>query len=187
MVPLTSLWLPIVISAVIVFVASSIIHMALPYHRSDYRKLPNEDGIMDALRKFNVPPGDYMMPRVSGPKEMKSPAFLDKMNKGPVALMTVMKSGPFSMGPQLAQWFLYCVVVSVFAGYLASRALAPGAQYLAVQQIAGCTAFVGYGLALWQNTIWYKRAASTTLKSTFDSLVYGLLTGGTFGWLWPKL
>ena len=100
--------------------------------------------------------------------------------------MTVMESGPVSMGPSLAQWFLYCVVVGVFAAYVAGRALEPGAHYLKVFRFAGVTAFVGYSLALWQNTIWYKRAWTTTLKANVDGLVYGLLTAGTFGWLWPK-
>jgi len=185
MVPLMSLWLPIVVSAVIVFVASSIIHMVLTYHRSDFRKLPSEDEVMAALRRFDIPPGDYIMPCAGSPKEMNEPAFAEKMTKGPVAVLTIMRSGRPSMAPQLAQWFVYCLVVSVFAAYVAGRALAPGADYLAVFRFAGTTAFVGYSLALWQNSIWFKRRWSVTLKATVDGLVYGLLTGGTFGWLWP--
>ena len=50
MVPLTSLWLPILLSAVVVFAASSIIHMVLPYHRNDFKKLPDEEGFLAALR-----------------------------------------------------------------------------------------------------------------------------------------
>jgi hypothetical protein len=186
MVSLLSLWLPIVLSAVIVFFVSSLIHMVLPYHRKDYRGIPEEDQVMEALRKFKIPPGDYMMPCPGDPKHMRSPEFIEKMTKGPVALMTVLPSGPPAMGMQLAWWFMYAVMVSIFAGYIAGRALGPGAHYLSVFRFAGCTAFVGYSLALWQNTIWYKRAVGTTLKSTFDGLVYGLLTAGTFGWLWPK-
>lgn len=185
MVPLMSLWLPIVVSAVIVFVASWIIHMVLTYHRSDFRKLPSEDEVMAALRRFDIPPGDYLMPCAGRPKEMNEPAFVEKMTKGPVAVITIMRSGRPSMAPQLAQWFVYCLVVSVFAAYVAGRALAPGADYLAVFRFAGTTAFVGYSLALWQNTIWSKRHWVVTLKATVDGLVYGLLTGGTFGWLWP--
>jgi hypothetical protein len=186
MVPVLSLWLPILLSAAIVFIASSILHMLLPFHRSDYRKLPDEDGAMDALRRFSIPPGDYLFPCASNPKEMKEPAFREKWNKGPVGLMTVMENGPPAMGKSLALWFVYCVVVGVFAAYVAGRALAPGARYPAVFRFAGVTAFAGYALALWQNTIWYKRAWITTLKSTVDGLVYGLLTAGTFGWLWPR-
>ena len=58
MTALHSLWLPILLSSVIVFVVSSIIHMALPWHNSDYPKVPNEDKVMDALRPFAIPPGD---------------------------------------------------------------------------------------------------------------------------------
>jgi len=186
MVPLLSLWLPILVSAVIVFIVSSVIHMLLGYHASDYRKLPSEDEVMEALRKFGIPPGDYLVPCAGSPKEIKTPAFIEKMTKGPVVSMTVMRSGPPAMGGQLVLWFLYCVVVGIFAGYIAGRALGPGAHYLAVFRFAGCTAFIGYTLALWQNTIWFKRNWVVTLKSTFDGLIYGLLTAGTFGWLWPR-
>lgn len=186
MVPMMSLWAPILLSAVIVFVASSIIHMVLPYHRTDVGKMPAEDDVMDALRKIGIPPGDYLLPCAGSPKQRKDPDFIDKMKKGPVAFLTVMESGPPSMGKSLALWFLYCIAVGVFAAYVAGRALEPGAQYLAVFRFAGSTAFVGYALALWQNSIWYKRAWSTTFKSTFDGLVYALLTAGTFGWLWPS-
>src|SRR6476661_3854175 len=120
MVPVMSLWLPIILSAVAVFVASSVIHMVLFfYHRDDYRKLPDEAGIMDALRKFNIPPGDYIFPKCDSPKEMKEPAFKEKWDKGPVGMMTVMPGGPPALGKSLALWFLYCVVVGIFAAYIA--------------------------------------------------------------------
>ncbi len=185
MVGILSLWLPILIAAVIVFVASSIIHMVLPYHRTDYRKLPREDEVLAALRPFGLPPGDYLFPHAESPAALKAPEFIEKLKKGPVGVMTVFPSGPPSMARSLVLWFVYCLVVGVFAAYIAGRALGPGAPYLAVFRFAGCTAFVGYALALWQQSIWYRRAWSTTIKSTIDGLVYGLLTGGVFGWLWP--
>jgi len=185
MVPVAALWVPIVLSAIIVFVVSSIIHMMLPYHRTDFGRIPDEDRAMEELRKYNLPPGDYVMPCAGSHKEMGTPAFIEKMKQGPVMVFTVIKNGPPSMAANLVLWFLYCVVVGVFAAYIAGRALGPGAHYLAVFRFAGCTAFVGHSLALWQGTIWFKRSWKTTLKSTIDGLIYGLLTGGTFGWLWP--
>jgi hypothetical protein len=185
MVSILSLWLPILSSAVIVFVVSSIIHMVLPYHRKDFIKLPDEDKVMNDLRKYNIPPGEYVVPCAQDPKEMRSEAFLEKTKKGPVAFMTVMESGTPKMGKNLIQWFIYCIVVGIFAAYIASRALEPGTHYLAVFRFAGATAFVGYTLALWQNSIWYKRSWMTTIKNSFDGLVYALMTAGTFGWLWP--
>ena len=185
MVPIGALWVPIVLSAVIVFVVSSIIHMTLPYHRTDFGRIPDEDRVMEELRKFNLPPGDYVMPRAGSHKEMGTPEFIEKMKRGPVMVFTVIKSGPPSMAANLVLWFLYCIVVGVFAAYIAGRALGPGAHYPAVFRFAGCTAFIGHSLALWQGTIWFKRSWKTTLKSTIDGLIYGLLTGGTFGWLWP--
>lgn len=184
MVPVLSLWLPILVSAVLVFVASSIIHMVLGYHRNDFGKLPAEDEVMDALAGFDLPPGDYFVPRAETPKQMGEPEYVAKLEKGPVAFLTVMDGKP-SMGASLAQWLVYSIVVGIFAAYIAGRALGPGAPYLGVFRFAGCTAFVGYALALWQNSIWLKRSWSVTLKSTFDGLLYGLVTGGVFGWLWP--
>ncbi len=185
MISLFSLWLPILLSAVIVFVASSLIHMLLPYHRKDFGKIADEDKVMDELRKFKIPPGDYVVPCAENPKEMKTPEFTEKVKKGPVLFMTVMESGQQGMGKSLMQWFIYSIVVSIFAAYIASRALEPGAVYLSVFRFAGATAFIGYALALWQNSIWYKRSWMSTLKSTFDGLIYAMLTAGTFGWLWP--
>jgi hypothetical protein len=186
MVPLPSLLIPILLSAVIVFVASSVIHMVLGYHRKDYRSLSKEDEVQGALRTFAIAPGDYLLPCPSGPSGMKDPQFVERRAKGPVIIMTVMPAGEVSMGKSLALWFLYSVIVSVFAAYIAGRALDRGADYLSVFRFAGTTAFVGYSLALLQNSIWYARGWGMTLRTMFDGLLYALLTAGTFGWLWPR-
>jgi hypothetical protein len=184
-VGLAALWLPILLSAVIVFVVSSIIHMALPWHKSDYPKLPDEDKVRNALRPLNLPPGDYMVPRPASMQDMKSPEFQAKMKEGPKLVLTVMPTGTAGMTSNLVNWFLYSVVVNIFAGYVASRAVGAGAPYLQVFRFVGVTAFVGYSLALWQMSIWYRRSWAITFKSTVDGLIYALLTAGTFGWLWP--
>ena len=186
MVSVVSLWAPILLSAVIVFIVSSIIHMVLPYHRNDFGAVPNEDEVMDAMRKFNLPPGDYVLPCPQSPEHMKSEAFAEKTKKGPVLFMTVLENGPMAMGSSLVQWFFYSVIVSLFAGYIASRAVGPAAHYLKVFRFVGASAFMGYAFALLQNSIWYKRNWAATCKSVIDGLIYGLVTAGTFGWLWPR-
>lgn len=190
MVPVSvgSLWLPIVLSAVIVFVVSSVLHMLLPYHRGDLRQVPQEDQLMAALRPFNLPPGDYAIPGAASMADMRTPAFVEKMAKGPVAFLTVRPSGQYSMGRNLALWFAYSLLISWLSAYLTSRALVmqPGAGYLEVFRFAGTAAFMGYSLALLQNTIWYGRNWRMTLTTMFDGLLYGLFTAGTFGWLWPR-
>jgi len=185
MVSIMSLWLPILLSAVFVFLVSSFIHMVLPYHKGDFKKLPDEDGVMNALRNFNIPPGEYSFPRAESMKEMSSPEFKSKLEKGPAAFISVMKNEVPSMTGSLILWFIYSIIVGIFAAYVAGRALEPGADYLAVFRFSGVTAFVGYSIALLQNSIWYKRAWSVTFKSMFDGLIYALVTAGTFGWLWP--
>src|SRR5919108_5595784 len=139
MVPLTALWLPILLSAVIVFVASSLIHMVLPWHKGDYPKLPNEDALRAALSPLVIPPGDYMVPRPSSREEMRDPKFLEKIKQGPNLVMTVLPTGSWSMATPLVLWFVNSVVVSLFAAYVASRALPTGAAYLQVFRFAGTT------------------------------------------------
>ena len=185
MVPLMSLLVPILVASVLVFIASSIIHMATPLHKGDMKRVPNEDGVMSALRNFNLAPGDYAMPLASSMSAMGTPEFQAKMAAGPVVMMTVRPSGKFTMTPNLIQWFIYSIAVSLIAGYVAGVALAPGADYVKVFQIAGCVAFVGYSMGLPQASIWGGKNWGTTLRGMFGGLIYGMLTGGTFGWLWP--
>jgi hypothetical protein len=183
---LASLWLPILLSAVAVFVASSIIHMALPWHRGDYGQVPKETQVMEALRPFAIPPGDYMLPRCDNMEKMKTPEFQEKLRQGPVMMLTAMPNGPFSMGRPLTLWFIYSIVVGIFAAYVACSTLAAGAPYLKVFRIVGTVAFTGYALALPQMSIWFQRSWGTTIRSVIDGLIYAALTAGFFGWLWPK-
>jgi hypothetical protein len=183
---LVSLWLPIVLSAVIVFVASSVIHMTPLWHKNDYPKMPREAEVLDALRPLAIPPGDYFIPRASGMKEMRSPEFKEKMKRGPVAVLTVMPNGEMAMGRSLVQWFAFLLVVGLFVAIVTCRTLPVGTPYPRVFKVAGTIAFMAYSLALCELSIWYRRSWSLTLKSAFDGLIYAALTAGTFGWLWPR-
>src|SRR5713226_944528 len=165
MVPVISLAVPILLSAVIVFVASFILHMLLPLHRGDLRQVPREVDVMEALRSFNIPPGDYAIPHAGSPAAMRDPVFVEKMKKGPLVLMTIAPGQAPSMTKNLVMWFIYAVLVGIFAAYVAGRALGPGTPYLEVFRFAGTTAFLGYALALAQHSIWYRRRWSTTIKS----------------------
>ena len=185
MVGLHQLWLPILLSAVFVFIASSVIHMFSPWHKDDYLQVPNQDRAQETLRSLAIPPGDYMLPRPASMEDMRSPAFAERMKAGPVVIMTVMPPGPVTMGKQLTLWFVYLVVVNLFAAYIAGRALPPSTEYLQVFRFIGAAAFIGYTAALWQMSIWYHRSWGTTIKSSVDGLIYASLVAGTFGWLWP--
>jgi hypothetical protein len=186
MIPLTAFWLPILLSVVIVFFASFIMHMVLSYHKSDYRKLPDEDRVTDALRSAGVTSGPaYFFPYCSF-EEMKSAPVVEKMKRGPVGLLTVLPSRPPAMGKNLVQWFLYCVVISIFAAYLSGRMLPPGTAFSQIFRVVGIAALLGYGAAHAQESIWNGRSWVVTFKHLFDSVIYAALTAGTFGWFWPK-
>ena len=185
MVWLSSLWLAVLLSAVLVFITSSVIHMVLKYHKHDYQKTPQEDALLNAAQ--GIPPGEYFLPHMTGPDDAKDPAIKAKLDRGPRALVRIM-SGTMatSFRNALIGWFVYALVVGLFAAYLASRTLSAGTPYMTVFRFVATVAFMGYGLAMAQESIWFGKRWSNTLRALFDALIYGLLTGGVFGWQWPE-
>jgi hypothetical protein len=187
MVPIPALWLPILVSAVAVFVLSSLIHMVLGYHAGDKQPLPAEDEIMAALGQHDLKPGDYIMPHAGSMEAMKDPAYLEKREQGPVGLLTIMPSGQTGMGKQLTAWFVFSLAVSTFAAYIAGRALAPGAEFASVLRFAGAAAFGAYAFGTWAYTVWWGQKWTTSAKNTLDGLIYGLATGAVFALFWPGM
>jgi hypothetical protein len=175
-----------VVAAVAVFIASSIIHMALPWHKGDMRQVPKEDEVREALGKFAIPPGDYGVPHANSMKEGSTPEFVAKLNQGPVMFMSVAKNGMPSMTRSFVLWFFYLIVVGKLAAFAATLALPVGAAFLPVFKLTAAVAFAGYSLALLQRPIWYGGSWWATLKSVFDGLLYALLTAAIFGWMWPR-
>jgi hypothetical protein len=186
MVSFASLWLPLVLATVLVFIASSIIHMGPFWHRRDFPQLPREAEVLSALRPLALPPGDYMLPRAADMATYKSPEFSAKLAAGPVAVMTVLPNRPVNMGRNLATWFVYLLVVNAAVALIAARTLPFGTLYPHVFKVTGAVAFLGFALALCQQSIWYGRSWGLTFKSFLDGAIYAGLTAGTFGWLWPR-
>jgi len=182
---IASLWLPVLVSGVAVFVASSVMHMVLAYHQKDYAQLPDEDGVMNALRPFDLPPGDYMMPGGEGMESFKDEAFLEKWSRGPVGMLTIWKSERPNMAASLIQWFLYCLLIGLFVAVLATTALPADVHTHLIFHQTALTAFGGYTLALLQNSIWGRQQWRSTFRYIIDGLVFGVITGLCFMWLWP--
>ena len=180
---LTELWLPILLSAVFVFVASSVFHMVIQVHKGDYSQLPDEDRILAAMRDGRIARGTYMFPYCTSMKEMQNEELIAKWKRGPVGMMTVMDNGPFRMGKALGLWFGYCILVSIFAAYFTSFTLAPGAGYLETFRVAGTAAVLGYSVGVIPGSIWEGKSWLVSGKFMLEGLVYGLLTAGAFGWL----
>lgn len=183
---LGTLWLPIVLSAVFVFILSAIIHMVLKYHNSDYKRLSNEDAVRAALRSGNPEPRQYLFPYAAEMKEMGSPEMKQKYVEGPVGVLYLKRPGPPTMGPALIQWFLFTLIVSLFVAYVAAHAIPPGAVYLHVFRVVGAVAFLAYALGHLPASIWMGKPWAVATKEVFDGLLYALVTAGTFGWLWPR-
>ncbi len=182
---LVDLWLPILVAAVFVFVVSSVVHMCLPIHRSDVKKLTNEADILAAIRKAGATPGDYMFPCPASMKDMASPEMLERYKQGPIGFVTLCPPGPPTMGKALGQWFVWCIVVGVFVAYIAGLALPRGAEFGTVFRVTGAIGVLGYAFSHVTNSIWKGASWVTTAKFVFDGVLYALTTAATFAWLWP--
>ena len=185
--PFGSLWLPVVVSAVAVWLVSAVLHMVLKYHRADFRQLPEEEGVGHTLRKAAAAPGVYVIPYCSDMSLMKDPAFRKRYEDGPVALITVMRSGVPNMGKSLGQWLAFCLLVSFVTSYVARHSLDPGAVGIEVMRLTGAVAFIAYAFGNFQDSIWHGIPWSNSLRAILDAAVYALVTGLVFRFLWPAV
>ncbi len=176
------LWLPVLVSAVVVFVMSALIWTVLPWHKKDYGKLNDEDATSAAMKGST--PGAYVLPHVADSAEFKKDSVKQRYEQGPNAFITIVPNGAPNMVPKLGLSFLFNLLVGVICAYLLSRLLDPAAPYLEVFRLTGTTAFIAYGVAYFQESIWFGRPWSLLAKNLLDALLYGLLTGGVFGWLY---
>jgi hypothetical protein len=185
MVGLSALWIPIVVSAVFVLIALLLIHGLLGWHKDDMTAVPGEAQVMEALRGLNVQPGDYRFPYARTTAEMTAPEFVEKMKQGPVGIMSVWPNGEINMGKLLGQWFVYSLLIGVLVAYITGRTHGPGAPFLEVFRVSGAVSFCCYVVAHWQNWIWWGKSTRFTVTNSLDGIIYALITGATFGWLWP--
>lgn len=187
MISIASLWLPILISAVLVFVVSSIIHMVLGYHKHDFKHLPDEDAVRAVLRSQNLARDQYLIPCPGSMKAMREPEFLRKYEEGPVATLIVRRTGMPKLGPTLLQWFLFSIGIALAVAYVTSRTLLPDAAYMQIFRVAALVAFVAYGGGLVWAGIWKGVPWSKVAIDLFDSGIFALLTAGAFAGFWPRV
>jgi len=185
MVVIADLWLPIVLATVLCFLGGALLHMALPLHRKDFVKLPDEEGFLQALRASGAGPGNYMFPAPEGSQSMKDPAYLAKQDQGPIGIMTIGPSGRIVMGPFLAKQFVFHLVVSIVIAYVASRTLDAGMEYLHIFRVTGTVAMLAYTAAIFPAAIWYREPGNSVFGKVVDGVVWGLLTAGSFAGFWP--
>jgi hypothetical protein len=182
---LTQLWLPIVVSAVVVFILSALAWTVMPHHKKDFTGLPNADAVQAVMRENPPTPGQYAIPWVSERTAMEDPKVKEQMQRGPRAYITIVPNGMPAMGPMMAKSVVFYLIVSLLVAYVTWHAVQPGAEYLAVFRIAGTVASMSYILATVPDAIWFGRPWGNFGRQALDGLVFGLATGGVFGWLWP--
>lgn len=182
----SQLLLPVALATIAVFIASSVIHMVLKWHNPDYRALANEDAVGAALREGGVTPGQYVFPHCLDPKEMTSPETAARFAAGPVGLLYIRPSGATKIGPFLAKWVAYSLLVSAVVAYVARSQLEVGATSVSVFQLVGVVTWMAYSFGGPIDSIWAGKPWVVTAKYMVDGLIYAACTAGVFAWLWPQ-
>ena len=180
------LWLPTVVASVAVFLASFVIHMVVKWHQHDQKALPNEGAVADAMR--GTPPGEYRMPFASSMQEMRTPAFHEKMKRDPIAIIGIAPYTPdLGFKKALGLWFVYILVISWLSSHIAWGPLHDATPHHGIiVHTVGLAAWLGYGFGHAHQSIWGPKPWVQTIKNMVDGLVYALITGGIFAWLWPR-
>jgi hypothetical protein len=188
MIPVTQYWLPIVVATILCFVSGAILHMMIPLHKGDWRQLPDEDGVLAALKRAGVTPGNYMFPNspAGDMSAMKDPAFQKRLAENPGGVMTIRPAGAIVMGPYLIKQFIYHLVISVLIAFVVGRLVGAGHGFAHVFHYTSILAGLTYVGALFPEVIWYHHPRNYVLAKVVDGVVWALLTGLAFGWLGPK-
>lgn len=180
---LLDMWLPILVSGVLVWIAGFLMWMLLGLHKNEWLELPDERGFMGAMLEMGVKPGQYAFPFSDNGKRMKDPEFQERMNRGPLGYARIWP-GPPNMGLFMAGTLAVNWVIAVFVAYIGSLAAFPESPYLAKFRVIGATAVAIYTLGRLPNDIWFRTPPASVGRNLFEGVVYGLLTAGTFAWLW---
>ena len=182
---LAGLWIPIVVSAVVVLVASFVSQLIIGRYAAEWKELPEEEATIEHLQKSGIGPGQYLFPGRS-PKSSQDleETRQQRMNSGPWGTVNIWARQP-SMGRNLLQSFVFYLVTSFFVAYLATLALEPGAEFSPVFQVTGTAAILAYAFGGIPNAIWFGSHLRSALMDVINGIVHGLLTGTIFGMLWP--
>ncbi|HRP62220.1 MAG TPA: hypothetical protein PK400_02895 [Phycisphaerales bacterium] len=189
MVSLLDLWLPIVLSAAAVWVASALAWMVMPHHKNDFKKLADEDTVMKAVRAASVAPGIYFFPHMTecNPAKM-DPETKAKFESGPHGLLQVWPPESFGkMGRNMVLSFIFYLVVGVFIAYLATIGLSAGRDFMGVFRFTGTAALMAYTFASIPQAIWFGTPLRNVLACIADGVAFAVITGALFAWLWPAI
>jgi hypothetical protein len=182
---LVHLWLPILLTAVFVFIASSLIHMVFKWHNSDYKSLSNEDAVQTALRASINGPGQYLLPHCTDMKDMKDEAMLKKYREGPVGFLVICPSGMPNMGKMLGLWFVMNLAVAAITALLALQSFGLQGNAHQAGHLIGMTTLLAYGGGSVALGIWMGKPWISVAKDLLDAVIYGTISAFTFMWLWP--
>ena len=181
---LAGLSIPILLSAIAVFVISLAGRLLIGHHKADWNELPEEGDTMEFLRKSGIKPGCYIFPLVHSKEHRTDELKEQRLEAGPWGTIHVWTSQG-NLGSRLLQTFTFHLVASFFIAYLGTLAIEPGAGFLKAFQVTGTAGILAYAFGGVPNAIWFSRHVRPAVLDVVDGICFGLITGVVFGLLWP--
>jgi hypothetical protein len=186
---LTQLWIPILASAAAVWIASAVVWMAMPHHKSDHSKLPDEQGFINALRAMNIPPGNYGIPHCGHNADKNNPLMKECWEKGPMGSLTLWKTPP-NMGANMLWTFITYLALSAVLAYVGWTALGPAiaggdGSFMRIFRVMGAMGIAAYAFSHVPGSLWGGHYPRAIVMCVIDGVVYGLITGAIFAAMWP--
>lgn len=180
---LQHLWLPILVCGVAVFMCSFLVWAVLPHHRDDWAALPNAESFRDDLKARGIAPGMYIFPKMGG-KECNTPEGKANFERAPAGVITVFAKS--SMPKNMFCTFLVFLIASVLIAYVAWHIRPDLAGGFADRfQVLGTLGILTYCFSFLPNMIWFQSGKRAMVNGIVDGVLYGVVTGATFSWLWP--
>jgi hypothetical protein len=180
---LSQLWLPILVSAAAVWMASALAWMALPHHKKDWKGLPDEAAFFRAFDGLNIPQGNYGFPHCGDKSRMKDPEVKRRMEAGQMGILSVF--GKMNMGKNMVITFVVYLAISVFVAYIGAAAVKRGAGFSEAFRVLGTAGVLAYAFGHIPNGVWFGHYPRAILMCVLDGVVYGLITGAVFAAMWP--
>ena len=180
-VELISLFFPVLLTTVALFISGFLCWAILPNHKPDWQKLPNEDEFLDAIAELNLPRGNFAYPHAMDQQSMESDTYKRAVERGTFGTVQVWGEAP-KMGTNLIRQVVYLLVTNSCLAYLSTLALPAGADFMQVFRFVATAALLTFTVAVVPGTIWFKNRLTGYL---IDGVIQAVIVGAIFGSMWP--
>ncbi|MBX3390079.1 MAG: hypothetical protein KF691_11585 [Phycisphaeraceae bacterium] len=181
---LTACWLAIIATPVALWFYGALAWMALPHHKRDLKKLPDDNKVIEFVRGLGLQPGVYSYPNMHCEGEDRE-RIKKLWETGPMGILSVWSK--VSMGRNMLLTFIVELIAAFLIAYVGVAAgFGRGEPFAKVFQVLGTVGILTFTVGSLPGAIWFQANKSAVVSGIIDGVIMGLITGAIMAWLWPK-